>query len=212
LNKKEDLYKIALKYDIKVKSQKDLENERLEEEKKINEEIEIYRQNKLEMERIEKEKYETRMKQISNEISPVSSPEIIRKSSNKKIEKQDRSLSNSPDLKRCRTSNKKIKKEKKENEIEIEIENEKENELHNFTLNEIEKEQPKHKKRLTIVDSEKCDNNDQKLDNTLIDIYNKKRMSYIPVKKIDENDYEFGTQRINIIIDGETIRGKTFFL
>ena len=110
-NKKEDFFNMTRKYEIRVKTKEDIEEERREKERILQEQYEMERQRKLEMERIEKEKYETRMKQISNEISPVSSPEIRRKSSNKKIEKQDRSLSNSPDLKRCRTSNKKIKKE-----------------------------------------------------------------------------------------------------
>ena len=64
------------------------------------------------------------------------------------------------------------------------------------------------KKRLTIVESANADSNDVKLDNTLVDIYNKKRMSYVPCKKISDDNYQFGSQAINIKVDGENIRGK----
>lgn len=72
------------------------------------------------------------------------------------------------------------------------------------------------RKRLTIVESDNADSNDTKLDQSLINIYNKKRMSFIPVKKVTEDNYEFGSQRIQIKIDGDIIRGikfdKIFFL
>jgi hypothetical protein len=142
------------------------------------------------MDKIEKEKYENQIKVLNIEIppslSPLSSPELKRRNSNKQILKE-------------KSFDKKISKIIKVNELELFtlVEKEKEKEKNNF----------KNKKRLTIVDSVKCDNNDQKLDNTLIEIYNKKRMSYIPVKNIEGDDYEFGTQRINIKIDGDNIRG-----
>jgi hypothetical protein len=143
------------------------------------------------MEKLEKEKYQNQLRSIEIEISSSipasSSPDLKRRTSNKKIQRE-------------KSSDKKISKEFNDNELQI------------FTLAEKEKKKEKNntrnKKRLTIVDSLKCDEVDEKLDNTLIDIYNKKRMSYIPVKKIEGDNYEFGTQRINILIEGETIRGK----
>lgn len=65
----------------------------------------------------------------------------------------------------------------------------------------------KHKKRLTIVDSKAQDDIDEKLDNFLINIYNKKKMSFIPMRRVSENYYEFGSQKIEIKIDDEIIRG-----
>lgn len=65
----------------------------------------------------------------------------------------------------------------------------------------------KHKKRLTIVDSKTQDEVDEKLDNYLINTYNKKKMSFIPMRRVSENNYEFGSQKIEIKIDDEIIRG-----
>jgi hypothetical protein len=62
-------------------------------------------------------------------------------------------------------------------------------------------------KRLTIVDSKTQDDVDEKLDNYLINTYNKKKMSFIPMRRISENNYEFGSQKIEIKIDDEIIRG-----
>jgi len=64
-----------------------------------------------------------------------------------------------------------------------------------------------HKKRLTIVDSKIHDSTDELLDETLINSYNKKKMSYIPMKRLSENNYEFGTKKIEVIVDSEMIRG-----
>ncbi len=65
----------------------------------------------------------------------------------------------------------------------------------------------RNKKRLTIVDSKSQDDVDEKLDNYLINTYNKKKMSFIPMRRVSENNYEFGSQRIEIKIDDEIIRG-----
>lgn len=86
------------------------------------------------------------------------------------------------------------------------------NALNNFSTDPNEKMKDKvvaknPRKRLTIVESDNADSNDTKLDQSLINIYNKKRMSFIPVKKISEDNYEFGSQKIQIKIDGDIIRG-----
>ncbi len=64
------------------------------------------------------------------------------------------------------------------------------------------------KKRLTIVESENIDYLDTRLDQSLINIYNQKKLSFIPVRKLFDESYEFGTQKVQIKIDGEIIRGK----
>ena len=69
----------------------------------------------------------------------------------------------------------------------------------------------KPRKRLTIVDSKTQDDVDEKLDNYLINTYNKKKMSFIPMRRITENNYEFGSQKIEIKIDDEIIRGIFLF-
>ena len=77
-----------------------------------------------------------------------------------------------------------------------------------FPSSGSEKATQKRSKRLTIVETPNMAvTNDQKLDENLVSIYNKKRMSYVPCKKISDDNYQFGSQAINIKIDGEDIRG-----
>ncbi len=52
---------------------------------------------------------------------------------------------------------------------------------------------------------------DKKLDDFLVNLYEKKRMSQIPFRRLSQGEYEFGTQKVLLKVEGETIRGKKFF-
>ena len=97
------------------------------------------------------------------------------------------------------------------NQISIVPTNNPNNGLHNVTTDPNDKKVPtrNQRKRLTIVESENADSIDAKLDQCLVNIYNKKRMSFVPVKKLGEDNYEFGSQKIQIKIDGDIIRVKS---
>ncbi len=58
----------------------------------------------------------------------------------------------------------------------------------------------------TLVDS----NSENKLDNYLNGFYAKKRISQISLRRLSAGNYEYGSQKIHIKIEGETIRG--FFI
>lgn len=75
----------------------------------------------------------------------------------------------------------------------------------NFNYSETDKN---IKQNLIIVESAFPDLNDAKLDQELINIFNKKKMSFISVKRINDDNYEFGTQKVQIKFDGDIIRGK----
>lgn len=75
--------------------------------------------------------------------------------------------------------------------------------------NSIAGQQPQ-KKKLSIVESSVADHTDQKIDNFLVDFYAKKRMSQVPFRRLSEGNYEFGTQKVMIKVEGETIRGILF--
>ena len=64
------------------------------------------------------------------------------------------------------------------------------------------------KQNLIIVESAFPDLNDFKLDQALINIFNKKKMSFISVKRLNDDNYEFGTLKVQIKFDGDIIRGK----
>ncbi len=51
---------------------------------------------------------------------------------------------------------------------------------------------------------------DKKLDDFLVNLYEKKRMSQIPFRRLSQGEYEFGTQKVLLKVEGETIRGKKF--
>ena len=52
---------------------------------------------------------------------------------------------------------------------------------------------------------------DKKLDDFLVNLYEKKRMSQIPFRRLSQGEYEFGTQKVLLKVEGETIRGKKLF-
>jgi len=187
-NKKEDFFNMTRKYEIRVKTKEDIEEERREKERILQEQYEMERQRKLEMERIERERNANKGLTIQ-----------INQSGN----------SNNPSI--SIMPNQISRENYGSSSREQGIKEREENDSNQMLGSEVEK--PKNRgKRLTIVDAPIAEANDQKLDNTLVNIYNKKRMSYIPCKKINDDNYEFGTQKINIKVDGETIRGIYLFL
>ena len=173
--KKEDFFNIARKYDVKVKTKEDIEEE--EHGKERHKQVELEREKERQRE-LEKEKL-ANMKGLKIEISqnPNSSSE--------------------------RSNN--------FNQISIVTNNNPNNALNDTSSDPNEKKIPTRnkKKRLTIVESDNADANDAKLDQSLVNIYNKKRMSFIPVKKLGDDNYEFGSQKIQIKIDGDIIRVKS---
>lgn len=50
---------------------------------------------------------------------------------------------------------------------------------------------------------------DKKLDNYLGDFYTKKRVSQIPFRRISTGYYDYGTQKIMVKLEGETIKVRT---
>jgi hypothetical protein len=60
------------------------------------------------------------------------------------------------------------------------------------------------------VKSNVGDTIDKKLDDFLVNLYEKKRMSQIPFRRLSQGEYEFGTQKVLLKVEGETIRGKKF--
>jgi len=168
--KKEDFFNIARKYNIKIKTREDLEEEEREEERLRQEELEKEkeRQKQLEKERL------ANMKSVKIEIT--------------QNQNNGERNNNYP-------------------QINI-ITNNAGNHIGTDSNDKAKSVNKSMRKRLTIVDSENADSNDAKLDQSLINIYNKKRMSFVPVKKIADDNYEFGTQKIQIKFDGDIIRGK----
>ncbi len=180
--KKEDFFNIARKLNVKVKTKEDIEEEDRERERQKQEELEKERerQRELERERQERERQANMKGGLRIEISQNPSSGGERSNNYNNISIVTANNPNSA----------------------LHIEN---------NADSIEKKIPtrNQRKRLTIVDSENADSNDAKLDQSLINIYNKRRMSFIPVKKLGEDNYEFGSQRIQIKIDGDIIRVKS---
>jgi hypothetical protein len=96
--------------------------------------------------------------------------------------------------------------EEEENEVEQEP-IQKDNKEPEIQDNNLKKQ---HMKRLTVIDSNIGDKLDYKLDNYLVNYYNKKRLSQIPLRRISAGNYEFGTQKIHVKCVGETIRGNKY--
>ena len=177
------------KYGVLVKTREDIEAERVERERILQEQYEQERLKRIEMDRIEREKNANKGMTIQiNQGQGGNQPQISLnlggQQSNTKgsLQKEELGL-----------------KEKAENDAMFPSSGAERN---------GEKAAQKAKKRLTIVETPNmAQTNDQKLDDNLVNIYNKKRMSYVPVKKVEDDQYQFGTQLINIKVDGETIRG-----
>ena len=54
------------------------------------------------------------------------------------------------------------------------------------------------------------DETDHKLEKNLKKIYNQKKVPKILFKKLSNNNYEYGSQKVNVKIDGESIKVKSF--
>lgn len=181
--RKEDFFNMTRKYDVRVRTHEDIEEERREKERILQEQYEMERQRKLEFERIERERNANKGMTIQiNQGGQKNAPEISI------MPNQIRIGSNQPNTAREELG----LKEREENE-DVQEQNATE----------------KPRKRLSIVETNTADSNDKKLDDNLMNIYNKKRMSYVPVKKINDEQYQFGTQNIDIKVDGDTIRVKS---
>jgi hypothetical protein len=68
----------------------------------------------------------------------------------------------------------------------------------------------KARKRLTLVESLDVDNLDVQLDNYLVNFYQKKRISQIPFRRLSAGEYEFGTQKVLLKAEAQSIRGINF--
>jgi hypothetical protein len=173
------------KYGVLVKTREDIEAERVERERILQEQYEEERLKRIEMDRIEREKNAQKGMTIQINQGQGNQPQISI------IPGQQQQSNTKENLKREELG----LKEREENEAM-------------FPSSGSEKATQKRSKRLTIVETPNMAvTNDQKLDENLVSIYNKKRMSYVPVKKVEDDKYQFGTQLINIKVDGETIRG-----
>ena len=86
-----------------------------------------------------------------------------------------------------------------------------ENEKENGKVKEKNSEEKKNleekkSKHFEYIITNKPDENDNKLEQYLINFYTKKNIPKIPFKKISMNNYEYGTLKVTIKIEGETIR------
>ncbi len=86
-------------------------------------------------------------------------------------------------------------------------ENEKENGKNKEkNLEEKKNSEEKKTKHFEYIITNKPDENDNKLEQYLINFYSKKNIPKIPFKKISMNNYEYGTLKVMIKCDSETIR------
>ena len=60
------------------------------------------------------------------------------------------------------------------------------------------------------VSSNNPDDNDRKLEKFLKNLYNKKKVPKLMFKKLSNNSYEYGTQKVTIKIDSDSIKAKSF--
>jgi len=178
--KKEDFFNMTRKFEIKVKTHEDILEEEREKERLIQERIE---REKERLREIEKERL-ANMKTLRIEITQ------------------------NPNINYNNIDNNSIgDRSNNYNQINIVSGGQLANNSSTEPNDKAKALAKSTRKRLTIVEGDNVDSNDTKLDQSLINIYNKKRMSFIPVKKLGEDNYEFGSQRIQIKIDGDIIRG-----
>ena len=86
-------------------------------------------------------------------------------------------------------------------------ENEKENlKVKEKNLEEKKNSEEKKTKHFEYIITNKPDENDNKLEQYLINYYSKKNIPKIPFKKISMNNYEYGTLKVMIKFDNESIR------
>ncbi len=86
-------------------------------------------------------------------------------------------------------------------------ENEKENvKVKEKNFEEKKNSEEKKTKHFEYIITNKPDENDNKLEQYLINYYSKKNIPKIPFKKISMNNYEYGTLKVMIKFDNESIR------
>jgi hypothetical protein len=82
------------------------------------------------------------------------------------------------------------------------------NDLENNLINYNSNPDSSIKKKLSFVKSTVADQVDKKLDEFLVNLYEKRRVSQIPIRRISQGEYEYGTQRVSLKLEGENIKGK----
>lgn len=86
--------------------------------------------------------------------------------------------------------------------------NSNENEINNIINLSKKYNLPLNEKKIELeyVQSQKVDETDKKLEKYLKEFYSRKKVPKIILKKISNNDYEYGTIKINVKIDGDSIK------
>ena len=74
----------------------------------------------------------------------------------------------------------------------------------------ISEEVPANNDEFEYVSSNNPDDNDRKIEKFLKNLYNKKKVPKIIFQKLSNNNYEYGTQKVTIKIDGDSIKAKSF--
>jgi hypothetical protein len=63
-------------------------------------------------------------------------------------------------------------------------------------------------KKLSIVTSEIYDEIDERIDDYLLGFYSKRKMTQISFKRLSQTEYEFGTLKVVVKLDGQSLKGK----
>ena len=74
----------------------------------------------------------------------------------------------------------------------------------------ISEEEPANNDEFEYVSSNNPDDIDRKIEKFLKNLYNKKKVPKIIFKKLSNNSYEYGTQKVTIKIDGDSIKAKSY--
>ena len=74
----------------------------------------------------------------------------------------------------------------------------------------ISEEVPANNDEFEYVSSNNPDDIDSKIEKFLKNLYNKKKVPKIIFKKLSNNSYEYGTQKVTIKIDGDSIKAKSY--
>ena len=74
----------------------------------------------------------------------------------------------------------------------------------------ISEEVPANNDEFEYVSSNNPDDIDRKIEKFLKNLYNKKKVPKIIFKKLSNNSYEYGTQKVTIKLDGDSIKAKSY--
>ena len=74
----------------------------------------------------------------------------------------------------------------------------------------ISEEVPSNNDEFEYVSSNNPDDIDRKIEKFLKNLYNKKKVPKIIFKKLSNNSYEYGTQKVTIKIEGDSIKAKSY--